>query len=184
MEQNQNLNQETSNKEGKEKKQLSPQELQKRKKLIIFPLMFLAFAGCMWLIFAPSSKDEVKPDEIGGFNADIPLPKEDGIYSDKKTAYEQESMKAKQEDRMRSLQNFGFTLGEENKVTDNLSLTADLPEEKPVNNTRSYYGGSSSRSGSYVQSSAYAYQDINRQLGSFYETPGKDPEKEELAKKI
>lgn len=184
MEQNQNLNQETSNnKEGKEKKQLSPQELQKRKKLIIFPLMFLAFAGCMWLIFAPSSKDEVKPEEIGGFNADIPLPKEDGIYSDKKTAYEQESMKSKQEDRMRSLQDFGFTLGEENKVTDNLSLTADLPEEQPANNSRSYYGGSS-RNGSYVQSSAYAYQDINRQLGSFYETPKEDPEKEELARKI
>ncbi|WP_282918684.1 conjugative transposon protein TraM [Porphyromonas macacae] len=184
MEQNQNLNQETSNnKERKEKKQLSPQELQKRKKLIIFPLMFLAFAGCMWLIFAPSSKDEVKPEEIGGFNADIPLPKEDGIYSDKKTAYEQESMKSKQEDRMRSLQDFGFTLGEENKVTDNLSLTADLPEEQPANNSRSYYGGSS-RNGSYVQSSAYAYQDINRQLGSFYETPKEDPEKEELARKI
>lgn len=184
MEQNQNLNQETSNnKERKEKKQLSPQELQKRKKLIIFPLMFLAFAGCMWLIFAPSSKDEVKPDEIGGFNADIPLPKEDGIYSDKKTAYEQESMKSKQEDRMRSLQDFGFTLGEENKVTDNLSLTADLPEEQPANNSRSYYGGSS-RNSSYVQSSAYAYQDINRQLGSFYETPKEDPEKEELARKI
>ena len=186
MEQNQSqdLNQETSNnKEGKEKKQLSPQELQKRKKLIIFPLMFLAFAGCMWLIFAPSSKDEVKPDEIGGFNADIPLPKEDGIYSDKKTAYEQESMKSKQEDRMRSLQDFGFTLGEENKVTDNLSLTADLPEEQPASNSRSYYGGSS-RNSSYVQSSAYAYQDINRQLGSFYETPKEDPEKEELARKI
>lgn len=185
MEQNQNLNQETiNNKEGKEKKQLSPQELQKRKKLIIFPLMFLAFAGCMWLIFAPSSKDEVKPDEIGGFNADIPLPKEDGIYGDKKTAYEQESMKLKQEDRMRSLQDFGFTLGEENKVTDNLSLTADLPDEQPTTNSRSYYGGSSSRSGSYVQSSAYAYQDINRQLGSFYEMPKEDPEKEELARKI
>lgn len=181
MEQNQN--QETSNnKEGKEKKQLSPQELQKRKKLFIFPLMFLAFAGCMWLIFAPSSKEEVNKDEIGGFNADIPQPKEDGIYGDKKTAYEQESMKSKQEDRMRSLQDFGFTLGEENKVTDNLSLTADLPEEQP---SRNYYGGSSpSRSSSYVQSSAYAYQDINRQLGSFYETPKEDPEKEELARKI
>ena len=185
MVQNQNLNQETSNnKDGKEKKQLSPQELQKRKKLIIFPLMFLAFAGCMWLIFAPSSKDEVKPDEIGGFNADIPLPKEDGIYGDKKTAYEQESMKSKQEERMRSLQDFGFILGEESNPTDNLSLNADLPEEQPVNNSRSYYGGSSSRSSSYVQSSAYAYQDINRQLGSFYETPKEDPEKEELAKKI
>lgn len=179
MEQNQNLNKQ----EEKEKKQLSPQELQKRKKLFIFPLMFLAFAGCMWLIFAPSSKDEVKPDEIGGFNADIPLPKEDGIYGDKKTAYEQESMKSKQEDRMRSLQDFGFTLGEENNVRDNLSLTADLPEEQPVNSNRSYYGGSS-RNGSYVQSSAYAYQDINRQLGSFYETPKEDPEKEELARRI
>lgn len=185
MEQNQNLNQETSNnKERKEKKQFSPQELQKRKKLIIFPLMFLAFAGCMWLIFAPSSKEEVNIDEIGGFNADVPLPKEDGIYGDKKTAYEQESMKSKQEDRMRSLQDFGFTLGEENKVTDNLSLTADLPEEQPATNSRSYYGGSSSRSSSYVQSSAYAYQDINRQLGSFYETPKEDPEKEKLARKI
>jgi conjugative transposon TraM protein len=81
------------------------------------------------------------------------------------------------------LQDFGFTLGEENKVTDNLSLTADLPEEQPANNSRSYYGGSS-RNSSYVQSSAYAYQDINRQLGSFYETPKEDPEKEELARKI
>ena len=178
MEQNQNLNKQ----EEKEKKQLSPQELQKRKKLFIFPLMFLAFAGCMWLIFAPSSDKEVNKDEIGGFNADVPLPKEDGIYGDKKTAYEQESMKSKQEDRMRSLQDFGFTLGEDNKVTDNLSLTADLPEEQP---NRNYYGGSStSRSGSYVQSSAYAYQDINRQLGSFYETPKEDPEKEELARRI
>lgn len=176
MEQNQNKQEE------KEKKQLSPQELQKRKKLFIFPLMFLAFSGCMWLIFAPSSDKEVNKDEIGGFNADVPLPKEEGIYGDKKTAYEQESMKSKQEDRMRSLQDFGFTLGEDNKVTDNLSLTADLPEEQP---NRNYYGGSSpSRSTSYVQSSAYAYQDINRQLGSFYETPKEDPEKEELARRI
>ncbi len=180
MEQNQNLNKP----EEKEKKQLSPQELQKRKKLIIFPVMVLAFIGCMWLIFAPSSDNEVKPDEIGGFNADIPQPKEDGIIGDKKTAYEQEQMRSKQEERMRSLQDFGFTLGEDNKAVDNLSLTADLPEEQPSTPNRNYYGGSSSRNSSYVQSSAYAYQDINRQLGSFYETPKEDPEKEELARKI
>lgn len=178
MEQNQNLNKQ------EEKRQLSPQELQKRKKLIIFPLMGLAFIGCMWLIFAPSSDNEAKPDEIGGFNADIPQPKEDGIIGDKKTAYEQEQMRSKQEERMRSLQDFGFILGEENNPEDNLSLTADLPEEQPATSSRSYYGGSSSRSSSYVQSSAYAYQDINRRLGSFYETPEEDPEKEELARKI
>ncbi|MGJ7025648.1 conjugative transposon protein TraM [Petrimonas sulfuriphila] len=180
MEQNQNLNKQ----EEKEKRQLSPQELQKRKKLIIFPLMGLAFIGCMWLIFAPSSDNEVKPDEIGGFNADIPQPKEDAIIGDKKTAYEQEQMRSKQEERMRSLQDFGFILGEENNPEDNLSLTADLPEEQPTITNRNYYGGSSSRGSSYVQSSAYAYQDINRRLGNFYETPEEDKEKEELAKRI
>nr|WP_018075118.1 conjugative transposon protein TraM [Dysgonomonas mossii] len=179
MEQNQNLNKQ----EEKENKQLTPQELQKRKKLIIFPIMILAFIGCMWLIFAPSSNDEVKPDEIGGFNADIPLPKEDGIIGDKKTAYEQEQMRSKQEERMRSLQDFGFILGEDNKASDNLSLSTNLPEEQSATSNRNHYGSSSSRS-SYVQSSAYAYQDINRQLGSFYETPKDDPEKEELARKI
>ncbi len=180
MEQNQNLNKQ----EEKEKRQLSPQELQKRKKLIIFPLMGLAFIGCIWLIFAPSSDNKVKPDEIGGFNADIPQPKEDGIIGDKKTAYEQEQMRSKQEERMRSLQDFGFILGEENNPEDNLSLTTDLTEEQPATSSRNYYGGSSSRSSSYVQSSAYTYQDINRRLENFHEIPEEDKEKEELAKKI
>ena len=35
-----------------EKKPLSPQQLQKRKKMVIFPLFFLLFAVSMWLIFA------------------------------------------------------------------------------------------------------------------------------------
>ena len=51
---------------------------------------------------------------MGGFNADIPQPKGDGIISDKKTAYEQEQMENKQADKMRSLQDFAFSLGEEN----------------------------------------------------------------------
>ena len=37
-------------KESKPKKELTPQELQKRKKMLIYPLFFLIFAGAMWLI--------------------------------------------------------------------------------------------------------------------------------------
>lgn len=37
-------------KEEKPKRELTPQQAQQRKKMIVFPLMFLAFAGCMYLI--------------------------------------------------------------------------------------------------------------------------------------
>ena len=38
-------------KEEKKSKELTPQQIQKRKKLMVYPLMFLVFAGCMYLIF-------------------------------------------------------------------------------------------------------------------------------------
>ena len=90
-------------KQGKEKKELTPQQIQQRKKMLVYPLMGLVFLGSMYLIFAPSDKDEAKVENVGGFNADIPQPKGDGIISDKKTAYEQEQMENKQADKMRSL---------------------------------------------------------------------------------
>ena len=79
-------------KQGKEKKELTPQQIQQRKKMLVYPLMGLVFLGAMYLIFAPSDKDEAKVESVGGFNADIPQPKGDGIISDKKTAYVQEQM--------------------------------------------------------------------------------------------
>ena len=96
-------------KEKKPKRELSPKEVQQRKKMIVFPLMFLAFAGCMYLIFAPSGKDKTDVESVGGFNADLPLPAEDGIIADKQTAYEQAVVSRKRQDRIQSLQDFGFT---------------------------------------------------------------------------
>ena len=46
--------------------ELTEEERQRRKKFIIYPLMFLLFAGSMWLIFAPSEKEEEK--QAKGFN--------------------------------------------------------------------------------------------------------------------
>ena len=171
-------------KEEKERKELTPQQIQQRKKMLVYPLMGLVFLGSMYLIFAPSDKNEAKVENVGGFNADIPLPKGDGIISDKKTAYEQEQMENKQADKMRSLQDFAFSLGEENGNGEDLTLIDDAPTEKPKTNVIDFGAGAPNNSRSSIQSSAAAYRDMNRQLGSFYETPKEDKEKEELKRQV
>ena len=171
-------------KEEKTKKELTPQQIQQRKKMLIYPLMGLVFLGSMYLIFAPSSTEDEKVESVGGFNADIPQPKGDGIISDKKTAYEQEQMENKQADKMRSLQDFAFSLGEENGNGEDLTLIDDAPAEKPKTNVIDFGAGAPNNSRSSIQSSAAAYRDMNRQLGSFYETPKEDKEKEELKRQV
>ena len=157
-------------KEDKPKRELTPQQVQQRRKMIVFPLMFLAFAGCMYLIFAPSGKEDVNVESVGGFNADIPLPAEDGIIADKQKAYEQAMLNRKQQDKIQSLQDFGFTGDDE---TEEPQAEIDLmPEEDP----KPQRGGG--------VSSAYAYRDINRQLSTFYETPPVDEEKEDLKRQV
>ena len=157
-------------KEDKPKRELTPQQVQQRRKMIVFPLMFLAFAGCMYLIFAPSGKEDVNVESVGGFNADIPLPAEDGIIADKQKAYEQAVISRKQQDKIQSLQDFGFTLDDDTEEPqEEINL---MPEEDPKPQRG---GGTSSRA---------AYRDINRQLSTFYETPPVDEEKEELKRQV
>ena len=157
-------------KEDKPKRELTPQQVQQRRKMIVFPLMFLAFAGCMYLIFAPSGKEDVNVESVGGFNADIPLPAEDGIIADKQKAYEQAVTSRKQQDKIQSLQDFGFTLDDDTEEPqEEINL---LPEEDPKPQRG---GGASSRA---------AYRDINRQLSTFYETPPVDEEKEDLKRQV
>ena len=157
-------------KEKKPKRELTPQQVQQRRKMIVFPLMFLAFAGCMYLIFAPSGKEDVNVESVGGFNADIPLPAEDGIIADKQKAYEQAVTSRKQQDKIQSLQDFGFTLDDDTEEPqEEINL---LPEEDPKPQRG---GGASSRA---------AYRDINRQLSTFYETPPVDEEKEDLKRQV
>ena len=173
-----------SEKQEKEKKELTPQQIQQRKKMLVYPLMGLVFLGAMYLIFAPSEKDEATVESVGGFNANIPQPKGDGIISDKKTAYEQEQMENKQADKMHSLQDFAFSLGEENGKGEDLTLIDDAPAGKPKTAVIDFGAGAPNNKRSSIQSSAAAYRDMKRQLGSFYETPKEDKEKEELNRKV
>ena len=165
---------------GKDKKaarELTPKQMQQRKKLLVYPLMGLLFLGSMWLIFAPSDKKDEGGETVGAFNADIPLPENDGIIGDKRKAYEQAQLERKQADKVRSLQDFAFAT---DNGTDEVEM--ELPDSEPEREPFRDYSGSSRGKG--VNSSTIAYRDINRQLGTFYETPKVDAEKEELKKQV
>ncbi len=150
-------------KEDKPQKELTPQEIQKRKKMLVYPLFVLLFIGAMWLIFAPSGdKDEQK---VNGFNPELPVPKDDDIVGDKRTAYEREAMRNKEENKRRSLQDFAFMLGEEEE------RKAQVDTESQVAVVDNYNYSNSSRNTPAIQSSAQAYQNVNRQLGAWYEEP-------------
>ena len=71
----------------KESQPLTPEEIRKRRKMLVYPLLFLVFGVAMWLIFAPSDEGESLPD---GFNVEVPMPEEKNLPSDKRAAYEQQ----------------------------------------------------------------------------------------------
>jgi len=174
------MNNNNQSKENQSK--LTDEQKQKMKKYAVFTLMFIIFAASMWLIFAPSEDEKAKNAEMSSFNTDIPMPKEEVIIGDKRTAYEQEQMQQRQEEKMRSLQDFGHLLGDNNlKLSGNLATPDDeqsddgIVNPKPINIPQRQ---------SSIQSSVSAYKDMNRTLGSFYEPPTEDPEKERLKQEL
>lgn len=178
----QNKNPTASPNGAKPKTPLTEQQRQKRRKMLVYPLMGLLFIGSMWLIFAPSEKDKAAEQQGVGFNTEMPLPAESGIIADKRAAYEQARMEEKQNERKKSMQDLAsmFTTEKEEATEgDDFNLLNPEPEAKAAS---SYGGGGSRRQA--IRSSASAYEDINRTLGNFYETPEDDPEKEELRERI
>ena len=139
------------------KKELTPRQIQMRKKMVVFPLFFLAFAGCMWLIFSPGEKEREEPS--AGFNTELPTPESEGILSDKRDAYVQEEMRRREREKMRSLQDFAFGMEDEEEEP---VMPAAVPDKSS--------GPAGGSSGAFRTSRA-AYADINRQLGSFTRTP-------------
>lgn len=158
---------------------------QELKKYLVFALMSLVFAGSMWLIFAPSEEEKKEQGQSVGFNTELPDPRNAGIVGDKKTAYEQETMRRKQEEKMRTLEE--LSLGMEKPDS-----TVRLPGQQEIllldasgtKREAPSSGGTAYRSGGSFQSSTAAYRDINRTLGNFYEEPKEDPEKEALRKEV
>ena len=146
------------------------------KKILVYGGMVMLCLVSFYFIFKPSKEQVQAEQQKVGFNAELPDPRGAGIEADKIAAYELEDMRVKQEQKMRTLEDFtAMTTDDEEKEV------VEIPEEPRYTGGggSSYRSGSSSRSNSF-SSSTSAYNDINATLGSFYEQPREDPEKEAL----
>lgn len=160
------VKEETPPKEQKEvrpKKELTPQQIQQRKKMLVYPLMFLVFAGCMYLIFAPSSF-QTEGENTTGFNPELPMPGDGSLVSDKIKAYEQENSSNQRNERIRTLED--FMLNDFKKKDDAIEM--DIPQESDPFPKQSP-----------IASSQSAYRNMNQQLNSFYQEKGSSGEDEQ-----
>ena len=178
MEEN-NINNQTKpgSKEKLFRKEMTEEQRERLKKMIIYPSMFILFLGAMWLIFAPSDKDIEKLQQ--GFNLEMPNPDDAILIGDKQKAYEQEEIEIRQKQRTSQMLDladmFKASEKDENTVLD---LKHSEPKTSPVNYKKA------NNPDKNIRSSANAYKDINKTLGNFYTKPNEDPEKEELRKQI
>lgn len=146
----------------KETKPLTPEEVRRRRKMLVYPLMLLVFGGAMWLIFAPSESGEPLQD---GFNVEVPMPEEKGMPSDKRAAYELQAFERRQKEKMNTLQDLAVAESDGNGEADEDVFQTQEPAE----------AGQSS-----IRTSADAYRDINRQIGSFYTQPEPEDDQKTL----
>ena len=147
------------------------------KKILVYGGMVMLCLVSFYFIFKPSKEQVQAEQQKVGFNAELPDPRGAGIEADKIAAYELEDMRVKQEQKMRTLEDFSALT-----TDDEEEEMVEIPEEPRYTgggSGSSYRSGSSSRSNSFSTSTS-AYNDINATLGSFYEQPREDPEKEAL----
>ena len=146
-----------------ENKSLTPQQVALRRKMMVYPLLFIIFAAAMWLIYGVTGSDE--QPQMAGLNTSLPTPEQSGIVEDKREAYLQQEMEQKERAKRQSLQDFAFDLDEQVRV--------DEPESSSLRN----YSHTSRRDNTTALStSTSAYEDVNRQLQSFYEEPTQEPQ--------
>ncbi len=147
------------------------------KKILVYGGMVMLCLVSFYFIFKPSKEQVQAEHQKVGFNAELPDPRGAGIEADKIAAYELEDMRVKQEQKMRTLEDFtAMTPDDEEEEV------VEIPEESKYTSgvgSGSSYRSGSTRSNSFSTSTS-AYNDINATLGSFYEEPREDPEKEAL----
>ena len=166
--------------ETKEKRRLTGEQRQLRRKMLVYPLMGLTFLGCMWLIFAPSQEDREKEKLGQGFNTDMPQPENAGIIGDKAKAYEQQQLEKRQKQRRGMVGDLSSFWND----TDVKPDAADAPEDCRLTPVETPRKETESRQHAGIRSSVTANKRLNTSLGTFYEPPKEDAEKEELRQRI
>ena len=138
------------------------------KKWLVYSAMVIACAVFVWFIFKPSKKQLQTEQQNTGLNTQLPAPRNAGIEADKITAYELDDMRVRQEQKMMTLEDFAAKISDEGQER-NIEISE-------INGTLHKADGRSDM----FSTSTSAYNDINATLGSFYERPREDHEKEAL----
>lgn len=133
---------------GTHGKELTEEELLRRRKFVIIPFFVLIFMAVLYWIFAPSSDRDGIKIESAGLNVNVPEPETVNLEGNKADAYERLYAEREKENRMGSLSDLAERLLEGRKETD--------PATVPAGN---------------MQQSADTYEQLTKQLESFYETP-------------
>lgn len=118
------------------------------KKPLIYFLMAVACAGCLYLIFKPKDNKIV---EKAGFNSMIPQAANDQLQADKQKAYEQQLLEQK---------------NEENKSK--LTTLADYWNNSDLSQEDFQSSGNSSPNTVKEQNALNSYRNAQQTLGSFY----------------
>lgn len=142
------------------------------KKFLIFGLMGIVFAACMFLIFKPS-KDKKELENIG-LNGAVPDATEAGMQSDKQKAYEQDILEQKNQEKRNGLTTLSDYWNNEPKEDQEIE-NSEPSTSNQMNASGHPYGNSGNAS---IQS----YQRAQNTLGSFYHD--NNSETDELRKKV
>ncbi len=131
---------------------------EKLKKPLIFGLMAIVFAGCMYLIFKPS--ENKKELENIGLNDAVPQATEAGMPDDKGKAYELEMLEQKDQEKRNALTTLSDYWNEDSSSANN---EENIVEENEEN---SFGGNGNSRR--FGNSNLNSYRNSQNALGSFY----------------
>lgn len=132
---------------------------QKLKFYAVVTIMSLLCLGFIWYIFAPAETDPT--EGTTGLNTTVPAATVKQTEDDKRKAYEQEQYKEKRRDKQKALDEIS-----QNFLSPGQSEKKAEPKSDPI------------------RTSKETYQQINRQMSSFYQTPKEDPELAELKQQV
>lgn len=158
----------TNNQKG-----LSQKQKEDLKKYTVFGLMFIAFAGIMYFLFAPKTEDTLKEKEHQGMNVSIPQAAQTTLWNDKKSAYEQQLMEQGYKKKRQTMADLSDFFAE-----DSIRSTPQKEVSSRVTTQRNP-----------IRSSVTAYKDIHHTLDHFYtqdntETKALEEEVAELKKQL
>ncbi len=156
-------------------KSLTDKQKENIKKYIVFSLMFLAFAGIMYYLFAPKTEEQTTDKNPNGMNVSIPEASNTNLLGDKKTAYEKQLLEEEREQKQQAIADLSQMFDGGDTIVNNNHYTPKVSVGRNDKNS--------------IRSSVNAYKDIHNTLDNFYvkdnsETEELKEELEELKKQL